>query len=542
MADISTSGWDVVNATDIETLNKIINKNNNYPDNFEQKIKIVGSDFKITGKWGEWVVINEASGKDIVMQCFIKSGHATFEGTDYCLNSNNNTQLSSVNIQISLEGIETDPEKWFGDDNTSSITDKTQCHELVISKNENIIITQTNFTNKELYSEDLTYLIESAFRVWFNDNSESFNQIFSVVLIGLKANKDDFQWLKPSVYSYSANSSIDKKTTAFGALTLVDGKTEIGDLQQTVDISALQLVKSFGANAALIVSKTMFVKHILLESAVELIKETTIDDFEISESGISISNKNEVVWQDFDGPDNEKMSPIIPKGNFILTLQSDYIHISIVGAHYRPRAGVTVYMSIEQNFNYKVEKNKNGEPVFVPDEKNLGNATISCSVKMDNWLNWLELVTGIITSIASIIALGTGLAGVIADAAQETVAELEEEQTVRFVFNIFNHSIELEESSFIAGIAKDILNGVESNPTIFNVVKIASKVTAVTTGAILSSVILSDAIYNSIFKDVPSFQAFSDNFIGAVKWPGIENIELKSATLADSFVIGLKLD
>ncbi|MCK8400826.1 hypothetical protein LXA41_17830, partial [Erwinia amylovora] len=96
------------------------------------------------------------------------------------------------------------------------------------------------------------------------------------------------------------------------------------------------------------------------------------------------------------------ISPILPKEGLILTLQSDYIHLTIQGAYYLPHTGVTVYMGLEQNFRYKVANNARGEPVFVPDEKGLGDAQIVCNVKFDKWLQAVEITMGVIASIASI--------------------------------------------------------------------------------------------------------------------------------------------
>ncbi|SPP31287.1 hypothetical protein ARAF_0406 [Arsenophonus endosymbiont of Aleurodicus floccissimus] len=539
MPSVSTSRWDVVNVIDIDTLNKIAGNNYPYPAEFEQTTKIIGQQLKIEGRWGEWPIASEASGKNIYLQYLIQNGSATIFDQNYPLNAND--QLSSVTIQISLAGLETAPEKWLSqDDDTSAITDETQCFELILNNQEAIVVSQSNFTNQELYSENvgLAIPIESAFKRWFNNNIDEFKQIFSVILIGLRANKGDFQWLKPAAYSYSANSSIDKQTVAFGALTLIDGKTEIGHLQQTVDVTALQLVKPFWANAALIVSKEMFVKHILLPAAITMVKGSTTEDFEINETGFSLTNKREMVWQEFAGPNNEKMSLILPKESFILTLQSDYIHISIVGAHYHPQPGTTVVMGMEQDFKYKVEKNAQGEPVFVPNEKGLGDAIVSCSVVFDEWIDVVNIVLSIVTSIASLLAFGSFIVSAVAKAAIASITVNRAAQAVNFAYQLGRFEISIAN---IAQIALSIAKGVVANPSVFNFIRISSTVLAATTGIGLAAITITDAIYKQIYNDVPSFRAFSDNFVSAVKWPAVDNIELKPASLVDSFVIGINL-
>ncbi len=69
MASISTSGWDVVSVTDIDTMNKIINLEGKelYPSEFEESITIVNYDLKIVGKWDTWEMLHEASGKKFLL-------------------------------------------------------------------------------------------------------------------------------------------------------------------------------------------------------------------------------------------------------------------------------------------------------------------------------------------------------------------------------------------------------------------------------------------------------------------------------------------
>jgi len=136
--------------------------------------------------------------------------------------------------------------------------------------------------------------------------------------------------------------------TGFGVLMLIDGKTVTGKLQQSIDIQALNLAKTFDGHLALVVSNTMFVRHILLKTAVSLVKGSTENDFTISETGLSLTNNRGMVWQDFDNRNGNMFYPTLPEKSFILDLQSDFIHLIITMAYYRPRHGVTAYMSVYQ--------------------------------------------------------------------------------------------------------------------------------------------------------------------------------------------------
>nr|WP_241390022.1 TULIP family P47-like protein [Serratia grimesii]ULG12689.1 hypothetical protein 348p1_00051 [Serratia grimesii] len=532
MTDVSTSGWDVVSITDLDTMNAIINADRLYPSEFSASDSVLGTQIDLNGTWGKWEISNNASGGKINIRCEISTGSVKYSGMNG--NINDGDSPSYVEVEVLLKGIQTNPEKWVsGEDN---ITESTRCHQLMIDTDNVVIVTEHHFTGPDMDRDGLSSVVPELFQEWFNGNVDKFGQIFSVILIGLEAKNSDFQWLYPSSYSYAANSSIDGNTTGFGVLTLIDGRTDTGSLQQSVDIQALNLVKTFGANLALVVSKTMFVEHMLLPAAVSIVKGSTESDFTISDTGLSLTNNREMIWQDFDDGNGGSYSPTLPKESFTLTLESDFIHLSIVGAHHRHGGMCTVYIGVEQNFRYKVEKNSKGEPVFVPDEDGAGDADVSCTVKFDAWVDALELAMGILGGIATIFALGTGVASAIAEGT--ALAADEAEQTVSFSFRLWKFSFNLER---LAPVAIAIQDGVISNPTVFNVVRLAAKIGMITTGLVLSGELIAKFTYDKIYFDVPSFHHFANSITGATVWPNIKNTELKSASLADSFVIGLEL-
>ncbi|WP_240987372.1 hypothetical protein [Erwinia piriflorinigrans] len=52
MYDISTSGWDVVSITDLDTINKIISNEKKHPTGFFVSDTILGEKILLNGKWG----------------------------------------------------------------------------------------------------------------------------------------------------------------------------------------------------------------------------------------------------------------------------------------------------------------------------------------------------------------------------------------------------------------------------------------------------------------------------------------------------------
>ncbi|WP_191939621.1 TULIP family P47-like protein (plasmid) [Pantoea agglomerans] len=58
MADVSTSGWDVVSITDLDTMNAIINADRLYPTEFSASDSFIGTEINLDGKWGSWKISN----------------------------------------------------------------------------------------------------------------------------------------------------------------------------------------------------------------------------------------------------------------------------------------------------------------------------------------------------------------------------------------------------------------------------------------------------------------------------------------------------
>lgn len=544
MTDISTNNWDVVSITDLETLNKIINSTQDgmpRPDKFDGQDKDSddGITVSMSGSWGDWAVTSDAGGAKVNIRCDITEGIFVFNGISRDINAGG--QPSYVDIELSLAGQPASADDYVrpGD----IITDSTRCYQLMADPASPVFVADIVCTNADINDHSIRKgFLKTLMSEWFNGHVSEIKQIFSVVLLGLEAGNTDFQWLYPSAYSYAASSSIDKNSVGFGVLTLVDGKTDTGSLSQDIDIAALDLVKPYGANLALIISKTMFVKHMLMKAAVSIVKDSTEADFVISETGLSLSNKKEMVWQDFDDGNGSTISPVLPANSFILDLQSDFIHLSIIGAHYRPNGMCTVTMGVEQNFRYKVEKNASGEPVFVPDEKGLGTAAVNCTVKPDNWVNVMSIVLGVIAGLAAVIAGGVGVAAWVASRAAATVATDVASEIV--TFSIVDIDAVGEETATtieeISEAAGAVVAGETAPPTLMNAVKVFGAIAAIT-GVPAAALAITEAVWQGKYDDMPSFHDFARSVTGTSVWPGIAHTELKSATLADSFVIGLEM-
>ncbi|CAI2793751.1 Clostridium P-47 protein [Serratia grimesii] len=535
MTDVSINGWDVVSITDLDTMNAIINADRLYPSEFSASDSVLGTQIDLNGTWGKWEISNNASGGKINIRCEISTGSVKYSGMNG--NINDGDSPSYVEVEVLLKGIQTNPEKWVsGEDN---ITESTRCHQLMIDTDNVVIVTEHHFTGPDMDRDGLSSVVPELFQEWFNGNVDKFGQIFSVILIGLEAKNSDFQWLYPSSYSYAANSSIDGNTTGFGVLTLIDGRTDTGSLQQSVDIQALNLVKTFGANLALVVSKTMFVEHMLLPAAVSIVKGSTESDFTISDTGLSLTNSREMIWNDFTDKNGKIHTLLLPENGLVLDLQGDAIHLIISGAHFRPDCMCTVFMNVAQSFRFRIGKNADGETVFVPDESGLGHFNLSVSVKPDVWVSWLSIGMAVIEGVSGLLAAGTSAYSALYKSAVSTLSGEEEADLVYFSYSINDWEPDAEDLELLGRLIDEGIT--TSAPTVFNFVAVASAITEVISGTVIDTVILSDAICRKKYDVYPSFQPFVGSIKRTLVWPQMNNAEPVIALLADCFVIGISL-
>lgn len=538
----STGGWDVISMTSVDVMNRIINKDNTelYPSTFYSKTNVMGVSFEITGTWGEWLMSNKSDGSLILMTCKIKSGSVIYNNNSYDMNAGIPNGESIVEIVVNLSSVESPAENWINNDNdtASIVMGKSRAFEFIIDNEPsyNISVISVTMLNPILSDTVTQVYISNAFEIWFNDNKSLFNQIFLVVLIGLDAKDENYQWLQPTAYSYSASSTTDESLAAFGALTLVDGNTNTDDLSPTLDIQALIWADSKGANSAIIVSNKKFTEHILMDAAISVIKGSTRDDFVIDDSGTVISNKNDIEWQDFEADDGKIYTPVIPKKSFSLAIQADYVSVSIQGAYFYPNDQHQAIMNLDQNIRFSVGKNKNGEPVFVADDSGLGDATINCIVIPLDGIVERSRISIVVGIISGILCAFTGFVSLCADLAVDSMVLTVDSA---FVYFMGADSVFITETTTdVLTAAKNIASGtISACPSVFNTVRIGSTLLFSLSSTIVLADDLVNAIYKSMYQNIPSFEYFADNIAAAIIWPDETTMELVSAKLSDGFVI-----
>jgi P-47 protein len=546
--NVDTYHWDTVYVASLEVLNEVIKKTGSFPSQFDYTDTATG--VAIKGAWSDWALDVGGSGALVQMQTTIASGTATG------INETGDLAGGIVTIQFELEQVSF-AGKMLPDPTAKPGTGVPRAQRFPQEGSSQVTVTATSFPKLDpKKSPILKDILQTIFQNYFNAHLTEIKATFHVMMINEVADKDGFQWLKPSAISYAVGGPSQHKTlanTAFGILAMTDGGS-IGPLQeQSVDISALIGLPD-GANSAFVVSPEKVVQHLLWKGAICTIQGSTESDFSISDSGLNIVTAKDVIWGHFQLTDGSIISPKIEAGNFLMRMEGDHIHLEINNASYSPTAGVTVYMNLEQDIAFNTVKRDDGKYIFIPDLKSFGKPKIHSNVVVAEWLKITEIVIGVVGGLAALAGGISMLADFLAAGASTTISS-GTEAAVDFSEDLWadaENSLDDDEWTRInKKSAQNVDDGI-NDPGNANQVQIGSFLKSsqfraycgITIGLSgLSGLGMAAAgwVVDKQYEKLPPFDNFAANVLGASQFPVLPNYELLGASLRTSLVAGIKL-
>ncbi|RMH30826.1 MAG: hypothetical protein D6690_18010 [Nitrospirae bacterium] len=542
---IDLFGWDTVFGISFEQANKAIVKAKSTPKTFSYE----DEGFAISGEWGDWQITPGGDGQLIEMNCPVISGTAKGSGKPPKLTGGN------VHIQVRLEKLP-DPSMKVSDPTGSG----GEPHKLVVKTqgshvNPPVTIVSIDF---EGVTGLWPYVLPGLFLNWFNQHLEEFNHVFAVLILNEKADKGDYQWLKPTALSYAVADASDNsmKKSVFGVLCKTDN-APIGSLSHQIDNRILEDIPS-DANSAFAISPEKVLKHIFLPGAVATIQGAHASDFSITNDYLWIVNNRNLHWGNFKLEGGEKVQPIIKLQNFKMGLQDQYVVLEISGAQFPwPKwhgpGEILVTMNLTQNFAFGLQPTSKGW-VFVP-QKGFGTKSLTASVTSTKSVEIFEICTGIAASIAGAIlgaVIGEALQSFMQIAAksategtivatEEAIAQAEEQagqQALREAEQeAAQAAAEAAENAANPGFWQTFRSGLSANKW-----KLYGGILGTIAGAQIG--MISQYIKLAAEGDldnIPTFNHFATNCIGATTWPQTSGWNLKSAGLNGPLIIGGEL-
>lgn len=543
---VSTFGWDTAYVASFPVVNQAILKQKSYPTTFKYTDEV---GITISGNWTSWQLTPGGAGGDVQMICKVESGSATGDGQDGDLSG------SEVVIQVNLQTVAAedpinDPTAKTGTGKSKKLVVKTS------GTGQDPAVSIISSSYPKVTSKLLQDLLDSVLKDYFNANIGEFNHVFAVMNLNEVADQDGFQWLKPTAFQYAVASPEDGsiENSAFGLIAMVKNNPIQPSMQQAVDVRALLNLPT-GSNSAFVISETMVAQNMLLRGAISTIQGSSSSDFGFSSDGLSVVNVKDVVWGNFKTESNGVISPTISANNFVMRADDTYIYLEIADAEYETSPGVTVHMNLTQKFTYNTVQAKNGNYVFVPDTAGFGNPSITANVSLSEGLQITQIVTGAVAAVAGLLVVASGIAAAVsasADVAVDAAANaaniaMDAEDIAAAAAENAEAVAEENEAGAAAadaGAAAPADAAQVQNCGIFasSQFRLATGLTGAIAGAVSGSIGIAKAVTEMNYDEIPAFNAFAENCMGASVWPGLSNYQLIGATFRSSLVIALSMD
>lgn len=554
--NIDLMGWDTVFALGLDALNASIVAQNTTPPQFQGTDKQGGA--AVSGTWGPWSVTG-GEGDGIILNCPVKTGTLTVPGmSDVPLDG------GSVTVQITLHSKPSDQEL---PDPTAEPGSGSTVHFLANQTDDPFqkpTVQGVSFTG---VTGLLVYAAEGAFGAYFDANVAEFDAVFAAARLEEQAVEADKAWLKPQVSLYALASSgtgtgTGGSTTtgggsgtnqAFGILSLTSKPS--GKLpQQNFDLRMFDVfADNPGTNSVFAVSAPLAMQNIVQASAQHCVMGSTMDDFHIVNNGITVANKNELRWGNFQltkGDPTSIVTPVISPGDFQLTLDGSQFHLSISQAAFTtPDGTADIKLTADQYFNMGAAKLSDGKYYFVPD-KGLGTNSIRADVTPNKGFEIFSIIEGIVVGVA-LGFLGGAIGEAIGDAVSGTVEGADgvisgtEESISDSLNDLDPEQIEGFENDSVEDAINSIDSDGESTDSSSGMFSNKYKVWGGILGGMLGIPIsmlpqIMDLIWNDKIHEgnVPTVDQFATNFTGAIQWPQVNSWQVTGGTFRSAFLLG----
>ena len=542
---VNTFGWDTAYVASFPIINSAILKDKSYPSSFEHTDS---AGVHIKGKWKSWQLSIGGAGQNLQMNCVVENGEIT------ALSQSGDLKDASIFIQIRLSILPT----------TDKINDPTskpgtgKAKKLVMNPNaqgnDPAVSVLASSSYPHLSSEILKDLVGTIFSEYFNANTDAFTHTFAIMNLNEEADKDGFQWLKPSAYQYAVASpeSATMENSAFGLISMVDENKIDPHQQQAVDSRALTDLPT-GANSSFVISQHNVAKHMLMRGAISTIQGSKKSDFTLSSDGLSITNVNKLTWGHFKTK-HGVISPTLAPGNFLIRCEGNFVYLEIDNAEHSPSKGITVHMNLTQKFSFKTIQRKDGKYVFIPEEDPFGKPDFHSNVSLSDGLEITQLITEIVIAVVGVLVVGSGIGAALAEGAEVAVNAGEDAANIAIDAEMAEAAAAENPEEVAAAEdagADDADQGAEDpdNPAqvqnggILTSAKfrLANGLIGAMAGVVLGGIGVARYIVEKDYDSVPEFDHFAANCLGASKWPLMDDYDLVSASFRDSLVIATKL-
>lgn len=602
--DIDLNGWDTAFVISLAKANESIVKNKVTPPQIDYKIA-TQDDTVIQGTWGDWQFTADGGGQLIDFCCPLLKGTFNYDAigvkglnldnitfnVQFRLASLHNAELAAArgvnapdiavagdvlktpgaqqNFVTNLEGTSETPAAAVIGSSLSIPQSGPNAGKLV---NNGVVIPTP--PGMEIICKTM---IENFVKQWFcDDGLKAFTHIFAMFLVNSTADHDEFQWLMPTDLSYAVAMSHDNslEKSALGVMCMTENRSAHNASPQ-VDGRLLQACPN--SDSVFAINGLRFVDKWLMPGATSALAGTSAKDFAYSEDGLTIYNRKDAIWGQFEAEGGSHTTAHVPNGNFSIGLQNDAFVVSFTDINWLwdTTWGNTVHANFQERYQLSLKSGtgyKNtlvAHPYQVLDENgNYADAPplMTYTVQETDAAKWEKIAIDIGISIAGSI-LGGAIAGKLAGGAVRAVAaggEAGADAVVNLGEALAKTALTAAEETTIQATSE--AGALSASETVTEVTTnglaragswLASKATSfgrfiyrirwtmlgsVIGGGVGAGIgdipkIIEAANYDNL-SDIGSFDSFASNCVGTIHWPGHCGFELTEAKLAGALLLG----
>lgn len=419
----STNNWDTAFGIKFGSANAAIKAQKSSPPSFSGTKPgggFSGPAIEVAGDFGDWQL---SGGSGSLAQLMLPiSGTATAEEQPPQVIKFHGSAVIQVSLAyLDEHGNEVDP-------NVSSAAGKNflKLRTSTPDPQEQPVVSIMSISlNPE--AEEAQDAISDVLLGWLDANLSAFDHTFAAVDVGELADKDEFQWLKPTKLGYAISNpeGAPPDDYIFAVLAMTENR-EGENLSPAVSPNIIPT----GCNAGFLISQERFMTKIMKPGITQLFLNATQDDFSVVGDGSTITNLNKVQFNNFiteaaDGSDPTTITGAnVDAQKFNLIANATTLSLSFVDLNFPwgDDGGYTVSITYQAESQLFMDTNKHLQAFTV------GKPSLSVTVTESTAEKWKNIIDGMIEGIALAVA-GAMIGGALGPEADAAADGLEDAGT-----------------------------------------------------------------------------------------------------------------
>ena len=272
----TTFGWDTVFAITLKDVNAAIKKAATSPKTFQ--FTSPDGSIAIEGNFGIWQAHWGGQGSLLWMAIPITKGTYQFQGRTIPM-----AGITAI-IEVQLDCLP--PEKSSTDTNANSKLALRLVVRTKASKPDDPVVSvrSLSFTTPPAKAEDPA-LMKYALGEWFNQHLKEFAHVFCSINLNVKADKGQYQWLKPKKTSYACLKGTSEIDSYLGVLCMTQDNSP-AELAPQLDLNVVPK----GSRAGFLISQQRFLEEMVLPGLPRAFPGSQCSDFSMSSDQTKICN------------------------------------------------------------------------------------------------------------------------------------------------------------------------------------------------------------------------------------------------------------